>query len=170
MGKILTVYFSRSGQNYVGGFVRDLSRGNTEIVAEMIQRAVGGDLFRVEPVKTYPDNYTACTEVARAELRAHERVEAKKYPDVSGYDTIFVGYPNWWGTLPMVMWTVLEHCDLTGKTVIPFCTNEGGGMGGSERDLRELCRGASVLRGLSIRGSQAAASESHVASWARKHV
>jgi flavodoxin len=171
MSKILTVYYSRNGENYCKGSIRDLKKGNTEVVAEMIQKAVGGDLFEVKTVKTYSTDYTACTEEAKEELRAKERVEVKNFKDnLEDYDTIFVGYPNWWGTMPMVMFTFLEHYNLTGKKIVPFCTHEGSGMGGSERDLKNVCSGASVMPGLSIHGSESAQSESKVAVWAKKMV
>ena len=159
---------SRKGQNYWAGSIRNLEKGNTEIVAEMIQEAVGGDLLEVDTVKPYSADYTTCTQEAQAELRANARPELKEYLDsLDGYDTIFVGYPNWWGTMPMAMFTFLEHYDLAGKRVIPFCTNEGSGMGGSERDLKKICAGAAVERGLSIRGCEAAKSEKKVSDWAK---
>lgn len=96
MENILTVYYSRKGQNYWAGSIRDLPKGNTEIVAEMIQKAVGGDLFEVDTVKPYSTDCTTCTEEAQAELRANARPELKEYMDsLEGYDTIFVGYSNW---------------------------------------------------------------------------
>ena len=168
MEHILIVYYSRKGQNYWGGSIRDLPKGNTEIVAEMIQKAVGGDLFEVDTVKPYSADYTTCTQEAQAELRANARPELKEYLDsLDGYDTIFVGYPNWWGTMPMAMFTFLERYDLSGKRIIPFCTNEGSGMGGSERDLKKVCTGAAVERGLSVRGCEAAKSEKKVSDWAK---
>lgn len=171
MSKILTVYYSRKGENYCNGSILNLKKGNTEVVAEMIQKAVGGDLFEVETVKNYSTDYTACTEEAKAELRAKERVAVKNFKDeMDDYDIIFVGYPNWWGTMPMVMFTFLEHYDLSGKKIVPFCTHEGSGMGGSERDLKNICSGATVMPGLSIHGSVAAQSECKVAAWAKKMV
>ena len=168
MEHILIVYYSRKGQNYWGGSIRDLPKGNTEIVAEMIQKAVGGDLFEVDTVKPYSADYTTCTQEAQAELKANARPELKAYLDsLDGYDTIFVGYPNWWGTMPMAMFTFLERYDLSGKRIIPFCTNEGSGMGGSERDLKKVCTGAAVERGLSVRGCEAAKSEKKVSDWAK---
>lgn len=168
MEHILTVYYSRKGQNYFPGGIRDLPKGNTEIVAEMIQKAVGGDLFEIDSVKPYSSDYTTCTKEAKEELRAGARPELKEYPgDLDGCDALFVGYPNWWGTMPMAVFTFLEHYDLTGKRVIPFCTNEGSGMGGSEGDLKTLCPGGAVEKGLSIPGHQAAKSEARVSAWAR---
>ena len=169
MGKTLTVYYSRKGENYWNGEIRRLAKGNTEVVAEFIQKAVGGELFEVGTVKTYPEDYYACIDEAKTELKAKEQVSVKEFKDdLESFDTIFVGYPNWWGTMPMVMFTFLGHYDLTGKSIIPFCTNEGSGLGSSERDLKKLCSGAEVLPGLSIHGAEAAQSEEKVAAWAKK--
>ena len=167
----LIVYYSRKGENYWNGSIKDLKKGNTEIVAEFIQKAVGGDLFEVDTVKPYSSSYYACIDEAQKELRANDRPEIKGFvEDISKYDTIFVGYPNWWGTMPMCMFTFLEHYDLTGKKIVPFCTNEGSGMGSSERDLKKICKGANVVSGLAIHGAESAQSESKVAAWAKKNV
>lgn len=169
MSNILIVYYSRKGENYWSGSIKNLTKGNTEIVAEMIRDAVGGDLFEVDTVKPYSSDYNACTEEAQQELRKNARPELKRYMDsLDGYDIIFVGYPNWWGTMPMAMFTFLEHYDLSGKKIIPFCTNEGSGMGSSERDLKKICVGAEVVSGLAVRGCKAAESGSKVSAWAEK--
>ncbi len=171
MAKNLILYYSRKGENYWGGKIVDLKKGNTERVAEFIQKAVGGDLFEVDTVKTYSADYHQCTQEAQAELQAGERVEPKAYlDDLTDYDTIFVGYPNWWGTMPMVLFTFLEHYDLTGKTIIPFCTNEGSGMGFSEADLRKICKGAAIKSGFSVRGCKAEQSEAQVSAWAKRSI
>ena len=157
MSRNLIVYYSRKGQNYWNGSIKDLAKGNTEMAAELIQQVAGGDLFEVETVKAYAEDYYACIEEAKQELRTQARPEIKGYVEnLADYDTIFVGYPNWWGTMPMAMCTFLAHYDFAGKTVVPFCTNEGSGMGSSEKDVRKLCPGAVVLSGLSIHGAEAA--------------
>ena len=167
----LIVYYSRKGENYWNGSIKNLKKGNTEIVAEFIQKAVGGDMFEVDTVKPYPADYYACTDEAKKELREHARPEITGYvEDISKYDVIFVGYPNWWGQMPMCMCTFLEHYDLTGKKIVPFCTNEGSGMGSSERQLKQVCKGANVTQGLAIHGAEAAQSESEVAAWAKQNV
>ena len=108
----------------------------------MIADITSGDLFQVETVKAYPDDYYECIVEAKKELREGARPELKNYMDsLEAYDAIFVGYPNWWGTMPMAMFTFLEHFDLAGKRILPFCTNEGSGMGGSERDLKKSAKG-----------------------------
>ncbi|WP_455539232.1 flavodoxin [Terrisporobacter sp.] len=171
MSKILTVYYSRKGENYWNGGIRNISKGNTERVAEFIQEAVGGDLFEVETVKKYNEDYYKCIEEAKKELRSGERVEVKNFKDdLEDYDTIFVGYPNWWGTMPMVMFTFLENYDLTGKRIIPFCTNEGSGLGNSERDLKKICIGTTIEKGLSIHGAESEKSRAQVSSWANNFI
>ena len=169
----LIVYYSRTGENYWAGSVKSIDKGNTERVAEFIQEAVGGDLFQIETVKEYAADYYECIDEAQDELRAGSRPEVKRYLEDAGlniddYDTIFLGYPNWWGTCPMCVFTFLEHYDLSGKRIVPFCTNEGSGMGGSERDIKKACPGASVEKGLSITGNRAAQSQGQVAQWAKK--
>lgn len=171
MAKILIVYYSRKGENYWNGSIKSIAKGNTERVAEFIQKAVGGDLFEVETVKPYSESYMTCIDEAKKELRAKVRPEIKVYPEnFDEYDTIFVGYPNWWGTMPMCMFTLLEKYDFSGKTVIPFCTNEGSGMGSSERDLKKLCIGAEIKSGLSVHGAESEQSEHKTAEWAKKSI
>ncbi len=166
MAKNLIVYYSRKGQNYWNGSIKELAKGNTEIVAEMIERAVGGDIFEVETVKEYAEDYYACIAEAKQELQVQARPEIKAYVEnMADYDTIFLGYPNWWGTMPMAMCTFLEHYDFSGKTILPFCTNEGSGMGSSERELKKLCAGAQVVQGLSIHGAEATQAENKVVAW-----
>ena len=167
----LIVYYSRKGENYWNGSIRNLSKGNTKQVAEFIQEAVGGDLFEVRTVREYNKDYYVCIEEAKKELHAQARPELEEYLEsVDKYDTIFVGYPNWWGTCPMAVFSLLERLDLSGKKIVPFCTNEGSGMGSSERDLKKICTGATIAKGLSIHGAEAAQSAAQVAAWAKKNV
>lgn len=171
MAKNLIIYYSRKGQNYWNGSIKDLKKGNTEIVAEFIQKAIGGDLFEIETVQDYPVDYMQTTEVAQDELRAKARPELKKYlDDISEYDNIFVCGPCWWGTFPMAVLSQLDRLDFTGKKVFAVMTHEGSGLGGSERTLRDVCKGATIGRGLAIHGADAAKSEATVAAWAKKSV
>ena len=171
MSRNLIIYYSRKGQNYVNGSIRELSKGNTEIVAEFIRKAVGGDLFEIETVKEYSKDYMTCTEEAQEELRAKARPELKAcLDDISEYDNIFVCGPCWWGTFPMAVLTQLERLDFTGKKVFAVMTHEGSGLGGSERTLKQSCKGATVGRGLAVHGADAARSEATVAAWAQKSV
>jgi flavodoxin len=167
--KYLIAYFSRAGQNYVGGRIVDLKIGNTEVVAKMIQKITGGDLFHIETVSAYPNDYTETTEVAKNELRTGARPKLKrKVEHIGEYDVIFLGYPNWWGTPPMAVFTFLEGYDFSGKTILPFCTHEGSGMGHSEKDIAKSCPKATILEGLAIHGSHASSAESEVSSWIDK--
>lgn len=162
----LIAYFSRTGENYVNGTIKNLPVGNTEVAAQMIQERTGGDLFRLEPVQAYPYGYNACIAQAQNEQRRDARPELKAYPDsLEGYDTIYLGYPNYWGTMPMCVCTFLEHFDFSGKTIRPFCTHEGSGMGRSEADIRRLCPGAKVERGLAIHGAAVARAGTAIEKW-----
>jgi flavodoxin len=163
--KCLIAYFSRRGQNYVSGRIVDLKVGNTEIVANMIQKITGGDMFHIEPVTAYPKDYTETTEVAKNELRIKARPKLTgQVKNIEAYDVIFLGYPIWWGTPPMPVFTFLESYDFTGKKIVPFCTHEGSGMGHSEKDIAKACPKASVLEGIAILGSSASSAEAKVSS------
>lgn len=169
MAKNLIIYYSRKGENYWNGSIKSIGKGNTEIVAEFIQEAVGGDLFEVDTVTPYAADYYACTEEAKQELRAHAPPELKRYLDsIDGYDNIFVCGPCWWGTFPMAMFTQLEKLDFSGKKVMAVMTHEGSGLGSCEHDLKKICAGAVFGKGLAVHGADAAKSESTVAAWAQK--
>ncbi len=169
MAKNLIIYYSRKGENYWNGSIKNIAKGNTEIVAEFIQKAVGGDLFEVDTVKPYSTDYMTCTQEAQRELRAGARPELKKYLDnIDDYDNIFVCGPCWWGTFPMAVFTQLERLNFTGKKVMAVMTHEGSGLGSCERDLKKICKGASFGKGLAVHGADAARSESTVAAWAKK--
>ena len=171
MSKILIAYYSRKGQNYVNGSIKNLVKGNTEIVAEFIQKAVGGDMFEIDTVKNYPVDYTECTEVAQAELRQKARPELKKYlPNIDEYDKIFLGGPCWWSYYPLAVMTFLERYDFGGKKIIPFMTHEGSGMGSSVGQIKKACPNSTVAQGLAIHGADAKNSESQVVSWAKKNI
>ncbi|MHB8070387.1 MAG: flavodoxin [Candidatus Cryosericum sp.] len=166
--KCLIAYFSRKGNNYVGGRIVNLSVGNTEVAAKMIQEITGGDLFRIEAVNAYPEDYTNATEVAQQELQANARPKLTDHVEnMASYDVIFLGYPDWWGTMPMAVWSFLEEYDFSGKTIIPFCTHEGSGLGHSEKDLAKLCPEANLLRGLAIKGSRVGSAQKDVSEWLR---
>ena len=166
MANSLVIYFSRSGENYFGGELKNMEKGNTEVIAEYIKEETGADLFKVEPANEYPADYMKCIDVAKKEQQDGARPEIKEtLSDISEYDTIYVGFPNWWGTLPMPMWTQLEQLDFTGKVVKPFVTHEGSGFGSSERDLKKLCEGADIKKGLSIPGGNVYNAQDSVNHW-----
>lgn len=171
MAKTLVIYYSRKGQNYVNGSIRNLEVGNTEIVAGFIRDAVGADLFEVDTVKPYSTDYTTCTEEAKEELRRNARPELKAALDsVSDYDNIVVAGPCWWGTYPCAIFTQLERLDFTGKTVFPVMTHEGSGQGSSASALRKYCPGAKVGAGLAIHGAEAKNSRAAVEKWAKANL
>lgn len=165
----LIAYFSRADENYVNGAIRKLDVGNTEIAAGFIQEVTGADLFRIEPVQAYAAGYNECIAQAQADQKRGARPELKSYPDsLDGYDTIYLGYPNYWGTMPMAVFTFLEHFDFAGKTIRPFCTHEGSEMGSSERDIQKLCPGAKVERGLAIHGGSVKNAGDAIQKWIKK--
>ena len=164
----LVAYFSRAGQNYVGGSIVDLPEGNSKVAAEAIAEKVGADLFEIETVDAYPTDYTECTEVAAAEKRTGVRPELAADVDTDPYDVIYLCYPNWWGTCPMAMLAFLERHDLSEKFVRPLCTNEGSGMGSSERDIRAAAPGATVGEGLAVAGGAVVRSRDVIQRWAEE--
>ena len=170
MAKILIAYYSRKGQNYVSGAIKNLAKGNTEIVAEMIQRSVGGELFEIDTVKDYPVDYTECTNVAKVEIQQKARPELKRYLEsIDAYDKIFLGYPIWWSVPPMAVSTFLERYDFGCKKIFPFCTHEGSGLGGSVNYIKKICPKALVGDGLAIHGAQAAQSAAQVEHWLKNN-
>ena len=150
---ILVVYFSHTGENYSVGVIE---KGNTHIIADMIAEETGADMFEIQPVDPYPDTYKECTGVAKQEQNDNARPEiVGSVENMEQYDTVFLGYPIWWGDLPMAVYTFLENYDFSGKTIIPFCTHEGSGLSGTARNIENACPGVTVLDGFAIRGSVA---------------
>ena len=168
--KTLVVFFSRTGENYAVG---NIKKGNTRIIAEMIAAETNGTLFQVEPLKAYPENYTKCTEAAKQEVESKARPAIKGDIAVEDYDMIYIGYPNWWGDMPMPVYTFIEKHNWQGKTVVPFCTHEGSGLSDTENKLKKACEGATVLKGLAIRGTTAQNSREQarktVVNWLANH-
>lgn len=165
----LIAYFSRPGNNYVSGTIVDLPVGNTEVIAMMIKEITGGNLFHIEAVQSYPSDYTETTDVAKEELRTGARPKLTRHLEsLDSYSVIFLGYPNWWATMPMPAFTFLEAYDFTGKTIIPFCTHEGSGLGRSVSDIRKTCPRATVRDGLAIRGGDVKNARGEVTAWLRE--
>lgn len=171
MSKNLIIYYSRTGENYFGGEIKSIDKGNTEVCAEYIQRAVGGDLFQVETKRPYNKKYMKCIEEAKKELKNNERPKLKAYlDDISVYDNIFICGPCWWGTYPCAIFSLIERLNFEGKKVLPLLTHEGSGLGNSEEDIKKICKGAEIAPGLAIRGSKAVISEYMVACWAKEQI
>ncbi len=153
--KALVAYFSKTG--------------NTRTVALVIKENTNADIFEIEPVVAYPADYNETVNIARKERDSNARPAVKnKVENMDAYDVIFVGYPNWWGTFPMAVFTFLESYDFSGKTIIPFVTHEGSGLGSSVSDIEELCPNAKLLQGLAIRGRDAASAETRVPAWLKE--
>ena len=164
--KEIILYFSRADENYFGGSLKYIDKGNTEVVAEKAAAYTGADLFKVEPVKPYSADYNTCIEQAKKDLQSGVRPEVVAMPEnMSQYDLVTVMYPNYWGTMPMHMFTVLEQINFEGKTVRPVCTHEGSGMGRSEADLQKCCPGAVIKKGLAIQGSSVGRCDAVLKKW-----
>ena len=164
--KTLIAFYSRADENYFGGAMRYVKVGNTETVCSIMKDLISADTFKIEMKDPYSPVYMTCIEEAKKDLRAKARPELVSMPEsIEEYDTIVLAYPNYWGTMPMAVATFLERYDFTGKTILPLCTNEGSGMGSSERDVRRSAPGAEVKKGLSILGSAAAESKEQVRRW-----
>lgn len=171
MTKILIAYFSRKGQNYFSGGIRNLTRGNTEIAAEYIKNAVGGVLLEIETVESYSEDYEECTKQAKREKNGNARPKLKHLPEsVAEFDTVFLCYPNWWGTMPMPVFSFLESFDFKGKKIVPLCTHEGSMMGYSEQDIFRTCKAATVMKGLPVQGSLVSKRQAEIDAWARTQI
>ena len=166
MAKTLIAFFSRADENYFGGAMRYVKVGNTEIACGIIKDLIPADTFMIEMKNPYSPVYMTCIAEAKKDKSENARPELVSMPEsIDGYDTVILGYPNYWGTMPMAVLTFLESFDFTGKTILPLCTNEGSGLGSSERDIRKYAKGARLGRGLSITGSRAADSRGALQRW-----
>ncbi|MBR0248867.1 MAG: flavodoxin [Synergistaceae bacterium] len=171
MAKIITVFFSMKGETYVSGRIVDLAKGYTNVAAEFVQRAVGGDLFEIEPVRIYTKDHFKMIEEAKEELSSGIRPPIKAFlENFSEYDTFFLGYPNWWNALPMPVVTFLEHYKWHGKRVVPFCTSDSKSLGHSIEEIREICAGAAVEKGYSIHGPDVERIEEQIIAWAKEQI
>jgi flavodoxin len=153
--KILVAYFSHTG--------------NTREIVNQIHKIVGGDIFEIQSVKPYPQDYNAVVEQARQELDSGYKPALKtKVDNIGSYDVIFIGYPIWMGTLPAPVKTFLSEYDLSGKIVVPFCTHGGGGPGRSVADVSKLCPRSTLLDSFEILGSNVKTAQNEVSEWLRK--
>ncbi|HAA47602.1 MAG TPA: flavodoxin [Synergistaceae bacterium] len=143
--------------------------GNTHEIARQIHEITGGETFEIITVNPYPEDYNSVVEIAKQELNSGKCPDLEIKPeDIDSYDTIFVGFPIWWGTMPMAVARFLSDCDLSGKTIIPFCTHGGGGASTSFADLKKLCPNSTILKGLSLKGSNAKTAKPLVSAWLRE--
>jgi len=172
--KILIVYFSREGNtsgestnlNVDAATRASLPIGNTRIIADQIHEATVGDIFKIQTVKPYPSDYDKVVDQAKKEQDSDYKPELKtKVKNIKSYDVIFIGYPNWWGTLPMPVEKFLSEYDLSGKTIIPFCTHEGSGFGRSIDDIKELCPNSTIADGFEVMDKDVKNSKNDVLKW-----
>ena len=162
----LIAYYSRADENYFGGTLRYIDKGNTQIAAEILQSLTGADMFRIEQLTPYSKDYNSCIEEARSDLRRNARPELKAMPEsLDKYDTIYLGFPNYWGTMPMAVYTFLESFDFSEKTIYPFCTHEGSELSSTENDIKKAANGATVSRGIAIRGSSVDGAKNALEKW-----
>jgi flavodoxin len=153
---ILVAYFSHSG--------------NTREITNQIHKSAGGDIFEIQSVKPYPHNYDAGVEQAKQELEyGHKPALKTKMESIKSYDLVFIGYPIWWGTFPAPVKTFLSEYDFSGKTILPFCTHEGSGLGRSVTDISKLCPKSTLLDGVAIWGREVKTAKSKVVEWLRKY-
>lgn len=163
----LIAYYSRADENYFGGAYRVIPVGNTEKAAHMLAELTGADLFKIEQKTPYAAEYQTCIAQAKHDLQANARPELVTLPEnLDAYDEIYLGYPNYWGTMPMAVYTFLEHYDFTGKVIHPFCTHEGSGLSHTEADIRKAAKGADVKPGLAICGSDVDKAKDKLKGWA----
>lgn len=170
-GKILVAYFSRVGNEYGVG---NIQKGNTKIIAEIIAEKTGGDLFEIKTVTPYPADYDACTKIASREKATKARPElVGTVENFSEYDTIFLGYPIWYGDAPMAIYTFLESYVFFGKNLVPFCTHGGSGLSSTDQQFALVCPDAKILPGFEIRGTVAqknfSEAEQKVSLWLKKN-
>lgn len=150
--KVLVAYFSYSG--------------NTKGIAEQIQEQTGADIFEIKTTQEYPEDYDEVVDQAQEEQRANARPELNATVDnIQDYDVVFLGYPNWWGDMPMAVYSFLDTYDLSGKTIIPFCTHGGSGLSGTEGNIASEEPGATMMEGLAIRDSNLDGAGTEIEEW-----
>lgn len=151
-GGALIVYFSWSG--------------NTEAIANEIQSQTGADIFELVPTSAYTDDYNTLLDIAQGEQSSNVRPAiSASIENMEDYDVIYVGFPNWWGDMPMILYTFFDSYDLSGKTILPFCSSGGSGFSNTISEIKSLEPEATVLGGLHIRESQLENAKSNVNEW-----
>ena len=169
--KSLVIYFSRVDENYFGGKMKYITKGNTEVIAEYIKEIAGANLFKVERKINYAKDYNTCIKEAKEEQRKNELPELKNYlDDISNYDIIYIGGPIYWGTLPQPMFTELSRLNFDGKIIMPFSTHEGSGLASIVRDIKKYAPNATIKSGLAIVGSNVKNEKGNVERWIKEEI
>lgn len=168
--RVLVAFFSRAGENYYYGGRRNLTVGNTEVVAGMIRDRMGADLYKIEPVDRYPDSYDATVARNNEEQDSNALPAiAGALPDIGPYDVVILGSPVWGSRAPRIMSTFIDGVDLGGKTVLPLVTYAVSGMSGIDEFYRRTLSTTTVERGLAVRGEEVADSGNALDTWLRSH-
>lgn len=164
--KSLIVYFSHPHENYVNGKIINLKEGNTSVVAKKIQKMVHGDIFEILPLHEYPLPYDECTKLAKKELQENQRPKIKNMlSHIDDYDIIYLGFPNWWNSAPMIIKTFLEEYDLKKHMVKAFCTHEGSGIENCMKDLQRLYPTINFGQSIAIFGSKVNTCDEKLEKW-----
>ena len=163
--KSLIIYFSRADENYFDGKIKNIDKGNTEIIAEYIKYITNADIFKVEPLVKYSKKYTKCIEEAKERIQTHDAPIKENISDIASYDVIYIGSPVYWGKMPEELPTTLKNLNFENKTIKPFITHEGSGAAQIPDQIKKICRGANVLDSLVIVGSEAKNSKAIVEDW-----
>ncbi|MGG5373132.1 flavodoxin [Enterococcus sp. AZ196] len=162
----VVVLFSRAGENYIDGKRQMVSVGNTAILGEKISQQLTIPMYELLPLTPYSDNYDEAVQKAEEEKKTSAQVAYEKLSvDLEQVDTIFLGYPNWWGTYPRIIATFLAEHNWQNKTIYPFITHEGSAFGSSIQDLQAACAGAEIKTGLAVRGSKTSRADTAVKNW-----
>ena len=163
--RTLVVFYSRADENYPNEW---LEVGHTKVMAGYIAEALGADTYEITPVEAYPEGYDDCCDVASQEQKVDARPAiAGDLPDVSGYDVVSIGCPIWWGCEPMIVRTFLDGVDLSGKTIVPFTTHGGSGLGSVPANLQAAIPNAQFLDGLAVAGTSVDGARDEVTTWAK---
>lgn len=161
--KSLIIYFSRADENYFGGEMKYINKGNTEYIAEYVRDLTNADMFKVEPLVPYSKEYEIC--IKEAKDRVGNAPIKNTLGDISNYEVIYIMSPVYWGTYAPEVETAIKDLYFTGKTVRVVTTHEGSGLGNIINDLKRICVGANILDSIAIVGSQAKDSKSRIESW-----
>ena len=165
----LVAFYSRADENYFGGSKKYIKMGNTEKAANMIAELTEADLFKIEQKIAYAADYDTCIAEAKKDKQEGARPELfSLLENLDDYDEIYLGYPNYWGTMPMAVYTFLDSFDFTGKKIHPFCTHEGSGLSGTEQDIRKSAKGSVVEKGIAIHGSSVDGARNALEKWIKE--
>lgn len=162
----IVAFYSRADENYFDGTMQYIKIGNTEKAARMIADLTNADLFKIEQKIPYAKDYNTCINQAKKDKQENARPELVSLPkNIDNYDEIYLGYPNYWGTMPMAVYTFLESFDFSNKKIYPFCTHEGSGLSNTENDIKKVVRGAIVKKGIAIQGSYVDSAKQKLKEW-----